>query len=250
MPSDTISPKDRLARPPSGRCAAGGLTTRRGSDRDRGLARSSLASACARPVAARRQVLDPATPPGCGQPRPSRCYRPFERVPPGCGHRASGLWQVDLPGGVGRREDRRVAWVSLDRFDDDPAMLLVSLASARTARARPGPARSWSPTWEVPGVSVLGRAAPRLASEFRASAVPFVLDAGRSARAALPRLPRRAGGVVISGIPRGSLLAAGSRSSRRTCRGCGPRVMRWSSVGDSALDGRAPSRSSPTRRSA
>src|SRR5262252_3839433 len=27
-------------------------------------------------------------------------------------------------------EDRRVAWVSLDRFDDDPGMLLVSLASA------------------------------------------------------------------------------------------------------------------------
>jgi len=27
-------------------------------------------------------------------------------------------------------EDRRVAWVSLDRFDDDPGMLLVLLASA------------------------------------------------------------------------------------------------------------------------
>ena len=27
-------------------------------------------------------------------------------------------------------EDRRVAWVSLDRFDDDPAALLALLASA------------------------------------------------------------------------------------------------------------------------
>src|SRR5215469_15676933 len=29
-----------------------------------------------------------------------------------------------------RAEDRPVGWVSIDRFDDDPAMLLVSLASA------------------------------------------------------------------------------------------------------------------------
>ena len=35
-----------------------------------------------------------------------------------------------------RAEDRHVAWVSLDRFDDDPAMLLVSLASAY-GRANP-----------------------------------------------------------------------------------------------------------------
>ncbi len=34
-------------------------------------------------------------------------------------------------------EDRRVAWVSLDRFDDDPAILLTLLASAY-ARVSPG----------------------------------------------------------------------------------------------------------------
>src|SRR5215472_1351714 len=46
---------------------------------------------------------------------------------------------VTAPAGYGKSaflaqwaaaEDRRVAWVSLDRLDDDPAALLVSLASA------------------------------------------------------------------------------------------------------------------------
>jgi len=49
------------------------------------------------------------------------------------------LVAVTAPAGYGksnflaewaRAEDRHTAWVSLDRFDDDPAMLLVSLASA------------------------------------------------------------------------------------------------------------------------
>ena len=55
--------------------------------------------------------------------------------------RSSGcrLVAVTAPAGYGKStflaewaeaEDRRVAWASLDRFDDDPAMLLVSLASA------------------------------------------------------------------------------------------------------------------------
>ena len=54
--------------------------------------------------------------------------------------RSSGrrLVAVTAPAGYGKStflaqwaqaEDRRVAWVSLDRFDDDPAILLVSLAS-------------------------------------------------------------------------------------------------------------------------
>ena len=46
---------------------------------------------------------------------------------------------VSAPAGYGkstflaewaRREDRRVAWLSLDRFDDDPAVLVAQLASA------------------------------------------------------------------------------------------------------------------------
>ncbi len=53
---------------------------------------------------------------------------------------------VTAPAGYGKStllaqwataEDRRVAWVSLDRFDDDPAVLLTLLASAY-ARVSPG----------------------------------------------------------------------------------------------------------------
>ena len=54
-------------------------------------------------------------------------------------------------------EDRRVAWVSLDRFDDDPAILLVSLASAY-CRAGLGDADLVADMGGS-GVSVLGRAA-------------------------------------------------------------------------------------------
>ena len=53
---------------------------------------------------------------------------------------------VTAPAGYGKStllaqwalaEDRRVAWVSLDRLDDDPAALLTLLASAY-ARVSPG----------------------------------------------------------------------------------------------------------------
>ena len=104
-------------------------------------------------------------------------------------------------------EDRRVAWVSLDRFDDDPGMLLVSLASAY-CRAGLGSADLVA---DMTGsVSVLGRAAPRLASEFRASAVPFVLMLDDLHVLQSPDC-HDVLGVVISGIPGGSQLAAASR---------------------------------------
>ena len=101
--------------------------------------------------------------------------------------RSSGcrLIAVTAPAGYGKStflaewavsEDRRVAWVSLDRFDDDPAILLASLASAYF-RADLGSADLVA-GMRGHGVSVLGRAAPRLAAEFRASPVPFVLHAG------------------------------------------------------------------------
>ena len=60
-----------------------------------------------------------------------------------------------------------MAWVSLDRFDDDPVTLLASLASAYF-RADLGSADLVS-GMRGHGVSVLGRAAPRLAAEFRAA---------------------------------------------------------------------------------
>ena len=116
-------------------------------------------------------------------------------------------------------EDRRVAWVSLDRFDDDPGMLLVSLASAY-CRAGLGSADLVA-DMTGRGVSVLGRAAPRLASEFRASAVPFVLMLDDLHELQSPDC-HDVLGVVISGIPGGSQLAAASRFEQPICRGCGP----------------------------
>ena len=55
-----------------------------------------------------------------------------------------------------RAEDRRVAWVSLDRFDDDPAVLLILLASAY-ARVWPGSTDLIADVSGL-GVSALGRA--------------------------------------------------------------------------------------------
>jgi uncharacterized protein (TIGR03000 family) len=80
------------------------------------------------------------------------------------------LVAVTAPAGYGKSmflaewaaaEDRRVVWVSLDRFDDDPAMLLASLASSY-CRAGLGHADlvddKDGPGW------VLGHATPRLAA--------------------------------------------------------------------------------------
>jgi LuxR family transcriptional regulator, maltose regulon positive regulatory protein len=108
-------------------------------------------------------------------------------------------------------ENRRVAWASLDRFDDDPAMLVVSLASAY-CRAGLGSADLVADMAGSPE-SVLSRAAPRLASEFGGSAVPFVLmldDVQELQSAACQDVLA----LVISGVPQGSQLAAASRSEQ------------------------------------
>ena len=75
------------------------------------------------------------------------------------------LVAVTAPAGYGKSmflaewaavEDRRVVWVSLDRFDDDPAVLVVSLAAAY-CRAGLGGAGLIA-GMEGPGAWVLGRA--------------------------------------------------------------------------------------------
>ena len=104
-----------------------------------------------------------------------------------------------------------MAWVSLDRFDDDPAILLASLASAY-CRADLGSADLVADMGGH-GVSVLGRAAPRLAAEFRASPVPFVFMLDDLHELQSPAC-HDVLGVVISAIPRGSQLAAASRSEQ------------------------------------
>ena len=138
---------------------------------------------------------------------------------------------VTAPAGYGKStllaewavaEDRRVAWVSLDRFDDDPAVLLALLASAY-ARISPGSADLVADMSGL-GVSVLGRAAPRLASAFRASPVPFVLMLDDLHELRSPAC-HDVLGVVISGIPRGSQLVAASRSEQ-------PQLPRLRAAGD------------------
>jgi LuxR family maltose regulon positive regulatory protein len=124
---------------------------------------------------------------------------------------------VTAPAGYGKTtllaqwalvEDRRVAWVSLDRYDDDPAVLLTLLASAY-ARISPGNADLVAAMGGL-GLDVLGRAAPRLAAAFRSSPEPFVLMVDD-----LHELHASgchdALGVAISGIPEGSQLVAASR---------------------------------------
>ena len=124
---------------------------------------------------------------------------------------------VTAPAGYGKStllvewalaEERRVAWVSLDRFDDDPALLLTLLASAY-AGVSPASAALIA-DMRGAGLSVLGRAAPRLASAFRTSPVPFVLMLDDLHELRSPAC-HDVLGVVISGIPRGSQLVAASR---------------------------------------
>ena len=138
---------------------------------------------------------------------------------------------VTAPAGYGKStllsqwalaEDRRVAWVSLDRFDDDPAVLLTILASAY-ARVSPGNDDLVADMGGV-GVSALGRAAPRLAAVLGTSQAPFVLMVDDLHELRSPAC-HDVLEVVISGIPRGCQLAAASRSEQ-------PHVPRLRACGD------------------
>ena len=133
--------------------------------------------------------------------------------------RSSGCRVVGItaPAGYGKStllaewaecEDRRVAGVSFDRFDDDPMALLVLLASAY-ARIDPGGADLRVEVRGV-GMSVLGRAAPRLAAAFGACPVPFVLLLDDVHELRSPDC-HDVLGLVIAGIPDGSQLVAASR---------------------------------------
>jgi LuxR family transcriptional regulator, maltose regulon positive regulatory protein len=138
---------------------------------------------------------------------------------------------VTAPAGYGKStllaewalaEDRPVAWVSLDRFDDDPSILLRLLASAY-ARVSPGWADLVADV-SVFGGSVLGRGAPRLASAFKTSPAPFVLMLDDLHELQSPAC-HDVLEVVISGIPRDSQVVAASRSEQ-------PHVPRRRASGD------------------
>ena len=146
-----------------------------------------------------------------------------------------GRWRVvgvTAPAGYGkstllaewaRTEDRRVVWASLDRYDDEPAALLVLLASAY-ARAFPGNADLVADMAGL-GVSTLGRAAPRLASALRASPDPFVLLLDDLHELRAPTC-HDVLGVVIAGIPPGPSWSPRVGPSSRICRGCAHQVRR------------------------
>jgi len=138
---------------------------------------------------------------------------------------------VTAPAGYGKTtllaqwvgaEDRRVGWVSLDRYDDDPAVLLTLLASA-FGQVSPGNADLVADMGGL-GASVLGRTAPRLAAAFRSSPVPFVLMVDDLHELRSPAC-HDVLEVVISGVPRGSQLVAASRFEQ-------PYVPRFRASGD------------------
>ena len=155
---------------------------------------------------------------------------------------------VTAPAGYGKstllaewagQEDRRVAWVSLARFDDDPAALLSLMASAY---GRASGRTELVADMGGLGVSVLGRAAPRLAAAFRASPDPFVLMVDD-----LHELQSQdchdALSVLISGIPSGSQLVASSRSEQ-------PHLARLRASGDALEFGASDLALDATRRRA
>jgi LuxR family maltose regulon positive regulatory protein len=118
-------------------------------------------------------------------------------------------------------EDRQVGWVSLDRFDDDPAGL-VSVLAAAYARISGHP--DLIADVRGGGISVLGRAAPRLALAFKTSSVPFVLMLDDLQEIRSPSC-HDVLGMVISSIPPGSQMVAASRSEQ-------PHVPRLRASGD------------------
>ena len=131
----------------------------------------------------------------------------------GAGCRVIG---VTAPAGYGKStllvewalaEDRPVVWVSFDRLDMIRARAL--LAGIRVCPGLAG-RRGLIADVSGAGVSVLGRAAPRLASAFRASPVPFVVMLDDLHELQSPAC-HDVLSVVISGIPQGSQLVAASR---------------------------------------
>ena len=133
-----------------------------------------------------------------------------------CDRRVVG---ITAPAGYGKStflaqwaeaEDRPVAWVSLDRLDDDPAALLSVLAAAYGRL--PGHTDLIAEVRGL-GLSALGRAAPRLAAAFWTSPAPFVLMLDDLQELHAPAC-HDVLSVLISGIPPGSQLVAASRSEQ------------------------------------
>ncbi|MET1020218.1 MAG: LuxR C-terminal-related transcriptional regulator [Microterricola sp.] len=124
---------------------------------------------------------------------------------------------VTAPSGYGKSsllaqwaavEDRAVAYVSLDRFDDDAVTLLTLLATAFVQAT--GADASLVSSMHGHGAAALGRAAPRLAMALRTSPVDFVIMVDDLHVIASPGC-HDVLGVVLGGVPAGSQIVTASR---------------------------------------
>ena len=134
--------------------------------------------------------------------RTSSCRVVAVTAPPGYG-------KSTLLAQWARTEDRQVAWVSLNRLDDDPATLLSVLA-ASFARATESHGQVVA---HMTGLSALGRAAPRLAAALNASPHPFVFFLDDLHELRSPAC-HDVLSVLVSAIPAGSQLVAASRDAQ------------------------------------
>ena len=182
----------------------------------------------ARTIRAWRRTLDgswlsttPSSTRSCRSPRPRSGWVSRSDIIASARASECRVVGVTAPAGYGKTtllaewagaEDRPVGWASLDRFDDDP----VRAALAPRDRLRAGRARpraTWSRDVSGMGMSVLGRAAPRLASAFRTAPTPFVVMVDDLHEVQSPAC-HDALGVALTGIPPGSQLVAASRSDQ------------------------------------
>lgn len=136
------------------------------------------------------------------------------------GARASGarVVSVTAPAGYGKStmlaewasdEERSVAWVSLDRTDDDPSSLLSAIATASSPLS-PAAASVVADMRGV-GATALGRSAPLLAAALAAAGSDFVLfidDLHRASSADCQDVLE----VLLARVPRGSQIVVASRS--------------------------------------
>jgi len=127
---------------------------------------------------------------------------------------------VTAPAGYGKSmllaewvstEKRPVAWISLDRFDDDPIALLVLIASAFALIAPSAPALAQD-IRRLSG-SPLGRGAPVVAATLRASPTPFVIVLDDLHELRNPEC-HDVLSIVIGGVPPGSQFVAASRGEQ------------------------------------
>lgn len=163
-----------------------------------------------------RQLLDAKfTVPGTGTPVVSRA--PLIDAARASGRRVVG---VTAPPGYGKStllaewatsDPRTVVWITLDRFDDAPLTLLSVLAAAVARHGIGLP--DLGADMAGPDASLLGRAAPHLASVLRTSPADFVLvlDDLHEVRSAACHDVL---GIVVGGIPDGSQLVAASRDEQ------------------------------------